>query len=251
MLPTLTLAISTLGVGVERIVLPDPRPEVRFLVVWQDPDGQRRGWMERADVEVVEMEGRGLSRSRNAALLHAKTPYVWLFDDDAQPCVDAALALVERARAEGWAVVTGAVRTPEGAPFKPYPRQEAAWKLRTAPKLSSIETIIDVEAVRARSIRFDEAFGLGARWTMGEEFLFMASVLRAGLRAVYVPSVIAVHPAESTGKDFGRDQVWQASSAALARVFGAWALPVRLAMAWRKRHALGARNMWRYLWIRP
>lgn len=248
--PVLTLAISTLGAGIARVSLPDPSPRVRVLVLWQAPLEDAPAWAIRPDVDVVRLESRGLSKSRNAALRAARTRFVWLFDDDATPDLSAGLALVDRALAQGWSVVTGVVSTPEGGLFKTYPTAPFRWTVWTAPKVSSIETILDVEVVRAKGVRFDEDFGLGARWTMGEEFIFMAAVVRSGLVAMFVPTTIAVHPLESTGKDFGRDGVWQASSAALGRVFGVFALPVKIAMVWRKRRSLGLRKAWRYLWVR-
>lgn len=250
MKPLLTIAVSTLGTGVERVVIPPPHNDVCYLVVWQEPTPYTSAWMDRPDVSVLRMEGRGLSRSRNAALDAVTTQYVWLFDDDAVPFVEAGLVLAMRARDKGWSVATGCVQTPEGLPFKRYPKEERAWTVWSAPKVSSIETIVDVAKLRLSADRFDESFGLGARWTMGEEFVFLASVLRSGHKAFFVPVVLAIHPDESTGKDFGRDAVWQASSAALGQVFGLWAFPVRLVMALRKRRVLGWRNVWRYLWVR-
>ena len=249
--PVLTLAISTLGIGITRVSLPEPTPRVRFLILWQEPSEDDPAWSIRPDVDILRLEGRGLSKSRNAALRAASTRFVWLFDDDATPDLDAGLAMVEQALCEGWSVVTGMISTPDGAPFKPYRQEPFRWTVWSAPRVSSIETIVDVEAMKTKGIWFDEDFGLGARWTMGEEFVFMASVVRAGLVAMFLPSVVAVHPMESTGKDFGRDGVWQASSAALSRVFGFAAFPVKVAMVWRKRHALGISKAWRYLWIRP
>jgi hypothetical protein len=247
----LTLAISTLGVGINRVVLPESSERVCFLILWQEPTGDLPRRLIRPDVEVVRLEGRGLSKSRNAALRFARTRFVWLFDDDATPDIEAGLSLVDRAIQEGWSIVTGMVVTPDGVFFKAYPSRERRWTIWNAPKVSSIETILDVEAVRAKGLFFDERFGLGARWIMGEEFVFMASAIRAGLVAMYVPKPIAVHPLESTGKEFGRDGVWQASSASLSCVFGVWSLPIKMAMVWRKRRFLGLRKAWLYLWVRP
>ena len=246
----LTLGISTFGNGVNRIRLPAPRSGLRVVVVWQEPSGPAPVWSDRQDVRLVTMQGRGLSRSRNAVLAATETPFLWFFDDDAVPLVDNAFALVEVARREGWALATGTVITPEGGAFKRYGAVQKQWNVFGAPKVSSIETVIDIEKVRHAGIAFDERFGLGAQWTMGEEFVFVASVLRSGLKAGFAPLCVAEHPLESTGKDFGRAEVWQASSAALKHVFGRWALPVRVAMAWRKRRALGWSNAWRYLWVR-
>ena len=74
-LADLTVAISTLGAGIDRIQLPEPVVGIRYLVLHQRPQ-QVPSVLLRADVRVVALDTLGLSNSRNAALEQAK-PIFW------------------------------------------------------------------------------------------------------------------------------------------------------------------------------
>ena len=82
-------------------------------------------------------------------------------------------------------------------------------------------------------MRFDEGFGVGAGTaaTLGEEYVFLADCLAAGLAGVHDPLPVSVHPHESSGFVWeGRAQA-RGRALVFARVFGRAALPVRLAFA--------------------
>lgn len=249
--PLLTLAISTLGSGITRVLLPPVHPEIEVLVVWQQPDRENPAWASRSDVRVVRVDDKGLSRSRNRAMDEARTRMVWMFDDDAVADVEAGLALARKADEAGCAAMVGRFAGPDGRPTRPEGKRRGKMGKLDAPSVCSIEVIVNVERVRSLGVQFDTDFGLGARWTMGEEMIFVLDLIKAGGRVGSDTAVLAQHPTDTTGDRFAEDKVWMASSAALRRGYGPLAWVLRPVMAWRKRRVLGWTNAWRYLWIKP
>lgn len=246
----LTLAISTLGAGIARIALPEPRTGLEILVVWQQPDRPDPLWALRTDVRLVRNPEKGLSRSRNLAIDLVRTPVAWMFDDDAVAHMDEAWVLAQRLCGSGHAAMVGRFADLDGVATRPAHKRKGQIGALDAPSVASIEMLLAVEKVRAIGVRFDEDFGLGARWTMGEEMIFVLDVLRAGGTVGADPAILATHPTETTGDHFAQEKVWMASSAALARGYGIKAVVLRPAMAWRKRHILGWKNAWRYITLR-
>ncbi len=194
----------------------------------------------RTDVVYSSFIGRGISRNRNhsldalvaflrdeAALLHEThlshgghlydskavgDVYIMnqlcvLADDDvryADTMPDLILGLFDRMPDTD--VICGKIETPSGQPeFKDYP--PASHRVVKVPVygsfyFSSVEVSFRLAPVLAAGIRFDERFGLGSDlWPEGgEDPIFLSDCLSAGLRLVYVPEYVVIHPYLSTGK---------------------------------------------------
>ena len=194
----------------------------------------------RTDVVYSSFIGRGISRNRNhsldalvaflrdeAALLHEthlshgghlydskavgdvyiKNQLCVLADDDvryADTMPDLILGLFDRMPDTD--VICGKIETPSGQPeFKDYP--PASHRVVKVPVygsfyFSSVEVSFRLAPVLAAGIRFDERFGLGSDlWPEGgEDPIFLSDCLSAGLRLVYVPEYVVIHPYLSTGK---------------------------------------------------
>jgi hypothetical protein len=103
--------------------------------------------------------------------------------------------------------------------------------------------------VRARGLRFDEGFGAGAGTEsfLGEEFVFVADCLKAGLGGRAVPLVVSVHPDTSSGFLWQGAAAARARAAVLARVFGRAAPLARLGFALKHRRHFGRADLWRFL----
>ena len=85
--------------------------------------------------------------------------------------------------------------------------------------------LVRVDAIRDKKIRFDENFGAGATNFLGDEYIFIADALRAGLSGVHLPIALAVHPTESSGSRWGTTEDLQARAKVFTRVFG-WKAPI-------------------------
>ena len=102
-----------------------------------------------------------------------------------------------------------------------------------AARASSHEIALRLAPVRAAGVRFDEDFGVGAgtEATLGEEYVFLADGLAAGLAGVHDPLPVSVHPHESSGFVWEGEAQARARALVFARVFGRAAPAVRLAFA--------------------
>jgi hypothetical protein len=84
--------------------------------------------------------------------------------------------------------------------------------------------LVRLDAIRERGIRFDENFGAGATFYLGDEYIFIADALRAGLSGVHLPITIATHPSESSGSRWAGVSDLAVRSQVFTRVFG-WKAP--------------------------
>ena len=178
----------------------------------------------------------GLARSRNRAIALASEE-ICLFGDDDQRYAPDACERVEEAFAQfpDADILTFAERTPEGALRKRYPSRPRPHSLFSAGRVRTPEIAFRLSRVRKAGLRFDADFGLGARWTSGEELIFLADALRRNLKVWFVPRVISFHPDTTTGARGGVDRrVMQSRGAMMGRVFGRAAPLAMLAFAVRK-----------------
>ncbi len=248
-LPTLTVAISTLG---KRVLGLDPAawpaaPGVDYLVLVQAPEADPRiaghlATLEaHEDVAVARLHCSGLARSRNAALDRARGEVVLVADDDVtypEGAFDAVRGFF-RDR-PGAALFVGVSLGADGAPRRrPLGASLSRWNTGRA---ASREIAFRTAAVRAAGVRFDEGFGLGAGTSafLGEEYVFLADCLAAGLTGRHAPLAVSVHPAPSTGDGWVGPGAARARAAVIGRVFGPLAPLARAGFALRNRHRFGS-----------
>ncbi|MFP3385580.1 glycosyltransferase [Tritonibacter sp. SIMBA_163] len=233
---TVTVAISTLGMGVSRIQLPEPVAGIEYLILLQAPEESLapRGTFRaerRADVRFVELPDRGLSRSRNAGLAYAHTDLVLFSDDDVTLEPEGILTLRDHfvsdpnlALAAGWR----RERLPQAA------RKQHLTRFNSG-RICAPEFMVRASVVARLGVQFDLNFGLGAYYGVGEDYVFVSDILHAGGRGVALPVVTGSHPDVSTGEKWSDPRLLRARQAVINRVFGSWALPVRFAYGMRHR----------------
>lgn len=139
---------------------------------------------------------------------------------------------------------------PAGAPRKRHAPRSRRLTLWNSGRISSHELAIRRAPVLAAGIRFDAAFGIGAGTPnlMGEEYVFVADCLRAGLRGRHLPLPLTVHPPHSSGLVWQGPAATRARAAVFARVFGPAAPLVRLGFGLKHRRRFGgARELFRFV----
>ncbi len=221
----LTVGYSTLGNRLAKIKYLD---SVSNLVVIQNPNSDS---LPATDVTIkrVELQSRGVAKSRNAVIENTTTEYLLFGDDDIEfkeESINAALEYLQ-SNSDVSILLLQAVDE-SGALRKPYPKHAHPLKLTNSAKAATYEMIIRIPDIKNASIRFDENFGAGAENYLGDEYIFIADALRAGLKGYFLPLVIATHPTDSSGSFHNTKQDAIVRSRIFSRVFGTWAPVMRL-----------------------
>ena len=221
----LTIGYSTLATRLAGINYLDA---FENLVVVQNPTSDS---LPSADQKIkrVELRSKGVAKSRNAAIENTTTEYLLFGDDDVdfkEESINSAIAFLEANKEISILLLQAVDET--GALRKRYPSQAHPLKLTNAAKAATYEMIIRVPDIKRASIRFDENFGAGAQNYLGDEYIFIADALRAGLKGLFLPIVIATHPSDSSGSFRNTNQDALVRSRIFSRVFGIWAPIMRL-----------------------
>ena len=242
----LTIALSALAERLARLQpadLPEMPGVVWHLFVQGPPEAvaaeARR--LARADLAVTALEGRGVARSRNAALAAVKTEFLLFADDDLQFCPEAIAALIPCFDARPEADFLCARLADEaGRPRKAYSPDGTPVRWFNGGKLGTPELALRPEAFRRAGVAFDPNFGAGQPDCIGDEYILLCDALRAGLKGWHVDLVLARHPAESSGTSWQGADRMQIRRRVLIRALGRWpSLPARLVFALRHRRAIG------------
>lgn len=147
----------------------------------------------------IDSSKRGLSRSRNDAIKNSKAQYLVIADDDLEymdSYEKTIITAIERyPDADIFAFqVEGIEKT-----FKRYRGAEEFISYRKSMNISSVELVIKRDSIIKNNISFDEMFGAGSVFSMGEENIFLFDCLKKKLKIVYIPEKIAnLHITESS-----------------------------------------------------
>lgn len=225
---TLDILICTIDEGIEKVpaVLMPPMGGVGYVVSMQYTATEKKELVpqtlrEREDVEVVFLEGKGLSRNRNHALEHAKGEVVVIADDDNRYEERFIRNIVETYEEHPEAdVICFAAECYEGKPMKTYPKDEMTFK--EAFQQGYYPTSMEMTMRREVKTRFDERFGLGSkRLCAGEEDVFLKDALDKGYQVLFVPKVIVRSRFETTGSHFiGNPKLQRSKGATFKYLFG-------------------------------
>lgn len=199
---TLDVAIATLGKdGINRTAdMTLPKIEgVRYIVSWQNEGcTEIPASLQRPDIEIHTLEGRGVSRNRNNALSHCSADIILNADDDLHYTPQGLSAVIESFTANP-DIDFATFRYSGANSHKVYPA--VLTSLSTLPKGFSIGTIELAfrRTVIANGVRFDERFGPGTSLATGEDSIMLLTLRRRGYRGCYFPITITHHSGESTG----------------------------------------------------
>lgn len=141
-------------------------------------------------VKFISTKDRGLSKSRNMALREASGEICMFCDNDVCYVDDYADRIVgEFDKHPDADIIVFFIERPERKAPIFNSAQKMGW-LSTM-KIFSPEVAFRRAAVKEAGLWFDESFGAGAEYSMGEENIFLYDAMRAGLKIVYVPVRIA------------------------------------------------------------
>ncbi len=173
------------------------------------------------NITMISCKERGSSNSRNMALKNA-TGDICLVADDDVGYVDGMENIVLGAfeKYPDADIITFQIVTPEGNPFNAgYPQQSQWHNWRSILRCASIEIAFRRDAVLKAGLSLDTNFGLGSKYRVHDEIIFLKDAMDKGLKLLYLPIPIVIHPAESSGTDFN-DHLVTSKGAAFVRLFG-------------------------------
>lgn len=201
----LSICYSTCGLGgikspenVRRLIEMD---WIEVVIVWQEwHEANWQEW-EEAGAVVIRMDGTGLSRSRNAAIDVATADFLWFQDDDTVICLDN-LSGLYRQIVSGMTDVTivriGCLEDHQRY-YKNYWPNNYIGKLRVT-RISSIEIIVRRSFAENSGILFNESMGLGTDRPLGEEVVFVNSLLESGASISEIPRIHVFHSCRPDGR---------------------------------------------------
>ena len=243
----LTLGYSTLAERVATLVEPPINPNWETVLVVQNPNqfdwqGPRFNELSaRQDFRHHELVTKGVAKSRNKAIDLAKGEYL-IFSDDDITFSDTGLqqAIDYLDSHPDVSLLLGQATDESGVLRKRYPESVTRLGSLNSARAATYEMIIRVSEVRRLGVRFDEDFGAGAKNYLGDEYIFVVDLVRAGGKAVFAPITLAAHPTESSGSRWGSANDRRARAVIFTRIFGLLAPFVRLPFALRRRAELGS-----------
>ena len=254
----LTIGYSVLMERLQNINALPERRDWETVVVVQNPKelswklGDFAGLKNRSDLCLEELESTGVAKSRTRAIWLARGEYLVFADDDIVFNEDGLTAAISYLDSNPkLSLLLTQASDPSGNLRKQYPKSKTKLGLLNSARAATYEMIIRVDAVRQFGVVFDENFGAGSENYLGDEYIFIADLLRAGGRGEFVPITIATHPEVSSGSGWGTDRDRIARARVFTRVFG-WLAPfVRLAFGVRRLQELGGlSNLLRFVLAR-
>ncbi len=224
--------IDTLGIHTDCVVINQCDRESSKKVSHDTPKGP-------VNVSYIESRERGLSKSRNAAIANAKGPVCMLCDNDVEYVDDYDRIVIDAFERFDADVIVFFIKRPERS--RPVFDRPKRMGYLSVLKIFSPEISFRLESIR--DIKFNELFGAGAKYFLGEENLFLYECLKRRKKIVYVPEMIAkVRDEESTWFKGYNDEFFVSRGANYAAMSGPFSVVLILQFALRKR-GLYAKNM--------
>ena len=173
-------------------------------------------------IKVINVLEKGLSKSRNLALRSATKKLVVFTDDDVvfETNFDTTIinAFNDYPNFDGFIFP---FQMKEGVVAKKYSStfqsQLSAFDILNT---SSVELVFKKEAIQSARLHFDENFGLGSPFYMGEEAIFVFDAKRKGLKMGFVPQILLTHSQFTTTQKATVLERYFYQSAVFYRIFG-------------------------------
>ena len=199
----------------------------RFLVVVQDVESEQSAIrveelisdaLLEQDVQIILDQRKGLSRSRNQILEKFEGDFLMICDDDIEYSKNSLREIMKVVESSDMDFYSFMLFTPDGENYKEYKASTFVHNMKTIASVSSVEIMLR-STVKKSGVIFDSSFGRGARWPCGEENIFLADLIRKGLKGAFVPVKIGSHP-KPLDADSMSNQELTCKGASLTRTYG-------------------------------
>lgn len=172
-------------------------------------------------VKWIDYDQKGLSKSRNLGLSMATSELIYLTDDDIV-LKDNFKEIVTRAFINNseYDIIAFNIEGIEEE-FKKLETREKDLNLLTSMKLSSVQIVYRTSFLKEKNIEFDERFGAGAEYSMGEENIILFDAIKKGAKIKFIPETIAyLHIGSSTWFKGFNSKYLHDKGASFWRMFG-------------------------------
>lgn len=178
-----------------------PLEQIRYKILIVNQSKITRLESKYPHIRVINDEYFGLSRSRNLALSSTKACFAWILDDDVQVLPQAIETIIEALNAyQDVNLFIFKIITYQGMDKRKYvEKAKFLTKRKDLLHIHSIEMVCDVAYLKSKNLKFDQRFGLGAQFKMGEEYIVSKEILANRGKILFVPGSIVVHDHVSTG----------------------------------------------------
>lgn len=222
---------------------------VEYIVSWQyghDEPSIPASLKERSDFRIFPTPTLGVATNRNLALNAADAPLVVFSDDDVsytpQQLESVIKAFEER---PDCGFLTFKYHSSE------YPREYPPCEMDLAHiskgyYLTGFEMAFRLADIRRHEIQFNELFGIAAPFPACEEDLFMHDVLKAGIKARFVPITIVTHEGDTTGMRRQNDPDFIRTIGAVHRIINPLTWPARMIVHALRRKQLDYKGKLRF-----
>ena len=165
-------------------------------------------------VRVINVNEKGLSKSRNLAIKNASKKICLLADDDVVyfPNFDYEIISAFNQNPKASIITFNHQRIGKNEPHNKS-KKVYSHSNKTIENVCSIEIAFQLKDIAANNICFDENFGLGSYFETAEEYLFLRDAIKINLNALFYPFVIVSHPLISSGENQGEDKIVLARAA--------------------------------------
>lgn len=248
----LQVLICTYGeAGIKRVIGCDHQPceGVEYLVSWQQPDTDLPVPRElmRNDFKVKIIKSRGVAKNRNAAIRMATAPLALMTDDDVRNTPEQLKTVMESfEKYPDMDLITFKIDIQDCA--KSYP--SCPFDLKHPEKgyyLGNPELAFRRSSIKG-IISYNENFGIGAMFPVGEEDIFLQDCMNHNLKGLFLPVTIGRHPTDTSSDRLKHSPEFiQTKGAVFLHVKPKSWFPRMIAHALRYRDVNGNRKIFWYL----
>ncbi len=192
----------------------------RILIINQTQVGKKLE-SEYTNIRVVNSFEKGLSKSRNLALENAVGKILLIADDDVicQEGFSTKIINAYNQFPDAAAINFCAIKSDESL-MKEYPKHSKtnlnAFDIFNT---SSIEMTLNMAVLDKTGIHFDEKFGLGGMFEMGEEAIFLFDLKSKKQQLVFEPEVIVQHLELTSSSKKSIEEKYYIQGALYTRIF--------------------------------
>ena len=172
-------------------------------------------------IRVINVNEKGLSKSRNLAIKNASKKICLITDDDVVFSPNFQLEIITAFNKNPKASIITFNHQRQGLE-QPHNSSSISFhhSYKSIWNVCSIEIAFQIESIKENAIYFDKNFGLGSYFETAEEYLFLRDVIKHKLKALFYPSIIVSHPLISSGEDQGSDRILFARAALFYKTSG-------------------------------